>query len=132
MKLVQPGGCREMNTLIMEYQTAVNNGDEDLYLSLVPRCERNSFEKEYVSDKLDDLSGHKYEMSVDNYYSLGPDATGEVMGSLFVLNPINSPIVTEVYDVDVKVEDEDGKVNTIELNVLYINKKYFINDVEFY
>ena len=71
-------------------------------------------------------------MSVDNYYSLGPDATREVMGSLFVLNPINSPIVTEVYDVDVKVEDEDGKVNTIELNVLYINKKYFINDVEFY
>lgn len=130
MRFVQPGGAADIGTLKWEYQKAVNDGDVDRYLALVPRSERNSLEKSCVSDKLKNLSGHNYQMELEDEEKKDSDRTGEIIGELLVLDPIGSPIVSKVYDAHIKVKDESGESNIITLEVLEINDRYFIHDVE--
>lgn len=131
-RLVQPGGADTLSDLVSDYQTAVNNGDEDLYLSLVPRSETNSYEKEAVSEKLSKLKGNDYQIAERSHISKGSDVVGEVFGELFVLDPFGSPIPSDVIDLSLYVTDKDNNTSAASLTVLEINGKYFIHDLKLY
>lgn len=132
MRLIQPGGSDSIASLITDYETAVNNGDEDLYFSLVPRSERNKYEEDAVHVKLRELSDKDYQISEDSYSSRGSEEVGEVFGELLVLDPFGSPIPSDVIDLDLTVTDQDNNTYTASLTVLEINDKYFIHDLRLY
>lgn len=129
-RLYQPGGASSYSDLVSDYQTAINNSDEDLYLSLIPRSERNGLEREAVQLKLREHSDDSYTMSVDSYDYIDTDVTGETMGELFSLDPMGSPFISNSISLSVLVTDADNNSYIITLDVLEINGRYFIHDVK--
>ena len=132
VRLIQPGGADSISSLVSDYQTAVNNADEDLYLSLVPKSEKNGLEREYVQEKLRAHYNKGYQISENGYTSLGSEEVGEVFGELLVLDPFGSPVPSDVIDLNILVTDQDNNTYTAKLTILEISDKYFIHDVTLY
>jgi hypothetical protein len=125
--LIQSGGEKTLNSLVYSYKTAVNDGDSKAYMKLVPICERTSSEKAYVKGIIGEYSGKNYDMEYVDAEELDQADHVRVSAKMFLINPFNSPIVTDSKLVKVKVTGEDTKY--LSLNVVKINGRYFIDDI---
>ena len=128
IKLFPTGGSDSIDSLVTEYQYAINHGDETLYLSLIPGCQRTREEKEYIKQHLNEYTGKDYKMTVVESKSVGWNQAMRDSADLFLLNPILSPFITDSYYVNVRVDEESSY--RIMLVVYKCGGHYFINDVE--
>ncbi len=126
--LIQSGGEKTLTSLVYSYKTAVNDGDSKAYMKLVPLCERTSSEKEYVKGIIGEYSGKNYDMEYVDVKALEQADHIKASAKMFLINPFNSPIVTESKLVKVKVTGEDTRY--LSLNVVKINGRYYIDDID--
>ena len=126
--LIQFGGEKSVTSLVYSYKKAVNDGDSEAYLKLVPMCERTAGEKAHVKEVINNYSGNNYDMEYVESKVMESSTTARGIAKMFLINPFNSPYVSETRMITVRVKGEDTRY--LSLMVYKINGRYFIDDVD--
>ena len=131
-RIFQNGGEETVNQLVLRYQYAINDGDVDAFMRLLPRSERVSEEKEYVKKNIEEYSGNNYLFELEDTIHKDYDAAGKDTVMLFIIDPMFSPLVFDSYELKLKVTDENENTYHTKMNVCKIGKKYYISDIFMY
>lgn len=128
-KVIVFGGESSVESVVATYQTAINTGDADLYLSIVPAVEKSRSEKKYIKENIKDYAGKDYKIAIVDKTKQPSIDNAEDFAKLVMMDPFFFPIIKEKNILTVKVSGADEF--TTKLTVYRIGDRYFLDDVSF-
>lgn len=125
----QSGGKESVDELLNAYIEAVNKGDSDAIMELIPKCERTSNEEDELKKALGKLEYQNGDMAIvlgssKNMSEADKKLTEDKLNSLSFL-PVR---VDSVQVIDATVT-ADGYEKHVKFNVIESGDRFFIDDV---